>query len=397
MNNKKILNLYIGNHGKPAGIEDYVKLITDLMGKRNIQVNVSSILSKDHVNLIIDEFTNYSENDRVKVFKKANPDSKIVYVLTEFAVRKCGVESFNHFGNLFDSAAISLFDVYLRMVRNDFGCLGVWHWLRLLCYLPLLVLETVFRSLYYVFGRLIGKRLKNPVAKYLITYHRIIYFHMRYLGLKAHLRYADAAITSHEKIMDGFRNDKGADGQPLYDLGVLYPEFDERDVLDKLMLGKKLCIEISGSVTSYRKKLINRINRKLVVLGLHNVFGPFQIRSFSEKKYSNLVYSAAYSLHPPQTRNWAYCSPTRIFRALSVDNNLPILTHHFRQNPIEDVCFIIEGNESYIKMVEMYANPSMLKNFIEPRIRIYNQIAVARNDALVEKLCALMMLEESTN
>jgi len=397
MTKDKYLNLYTGNHGKPDGIADYVAIISKLMGDRGMPVKISSTLDPNAVNLIIDEFTNYVENHRIVAFRKANPDSQIVIVLTEFAERKWGVESFNHFGGVFDAAEIALFDVYLRLVRDDLGRVGVGALLKLFCFLPLLILDVVPDTVKFIVGRLIGKRIPHPVAEYLRRHHRTIYFHMRYLGLKTCLRYSNAVVASHEKIIEGFANDVGADGKPLSYFGVLYPELNERDVLDKLMIGKKHFIEITGSVTRYRKKWIARINRQFVSLGLHNAFGYCKALPFSVLASSKPADRGAYSLHPPQTRTWPYCSPTRIFRALSVDHNLPILTHHFHQNPIEDVCFILNGNRSFIELYKIYDDPDRLKNFIQPRIQSYNEIAAARNDALAGKLRGIMAVQEWQN
>jgi len=94
-------------------------------------------------------------------------------------------------------------------------------------------------------------------------------------------------------------------------------------------------------------------------------------------------------LHPPQTKKWPYCSPTRIFRALIVDHNLPVLTKNFRQNPIEDVCFFMEGDRSIMTLYEMYKDRNLLRDFICPRISKYNRIAKERNDKLVAQLIAL--------
>src|SRR6266496_5131644 len=143
MAREKYLSLYIGNHGKQDGIEDYITLITKLLAKRDVRVKASSAYDPHAVNLVIDEFTNYVENHRIAAFKKAHPKTPIVLVLTEFAVRKWGVESFNHFGGPFNAAAIALFDVYLRLVRDDFGKVGVGSVVRLLCYSPLLALQML--------------------------------------------------------------------------------------------------------------------------------------------------------------------------------------------------------------------------------------------------------------
>jgi hypothetical protein len=211
---------------------------------------------------------------------------------------------------------------------------------------------------------------------------------MRYLGLKACLRHADAVITSHERIIDGVS--LAPDARPLQHIGVLYPEFDERAVLDRLMQGKKLFMEITGTISRYRQRWIEQINQQLIALGMHNAFGYCVSISFSQLSPGKRIDRGAYSLHPPQTRSWSYSSPTRIFRALAVDNNLPVLTHHFHQSPIEDVCFLHEGQQSIVELYEMYADPVRLRRFIEPRLKAYNEIVAARNDALVDRLRGLM-------
>jgi hypothetical protein len=397
MADETYLNLYIGNHGKPDGIEDYIVLITNLMVKRGVQVRVSSAYDPHAVNLVIDEFTNYIENHRLAAFKKAYPGSKIVFILTEFAVRSWGVKSFNNFGGPFDAAAIALFDVYLRLVRDDFGQITLAGILKLMCYSPLLALEMLPDALRFGLRIMMGKRLSHRGVRYLGSHYRTIYFHMRYLGLKASLHYADAIIASHERIIDGFSREAGADGKPLQYLGVLYPELDERNVLAQLMVSKKLFIEITGSITRYRQKWIERVNRQLVALGLQNVFGNCMSLPFSLLASDKPVDRGAYSLHPSQTRAWPYCSPTRIFRALSVDHNLPVLTRHFHQNPIEDVCFVWENQKSIVELYEMYADPARLRAFVEPRVKSYNEFVAVRNDALVERLRGTMDAQERAN
>lgn len=384
------LNLYVGNHGKPDGIEDYVALITKLIEERGIRVTVSPNLDPDVVNIVIDEFTNYVENHRMAAFKKAYPRAKIIFILTEFVVRKWGVESFNHFGGPTEAAAIALSDVYLRRVRDDFGPTGLSSVLKLLLYSPLLGFQLLLDTLQWGLKRAVGTRAPNGVAKFLQRNQRTVYFHMRYLGLKVFLRYADAIITSHEGIAGGLSGKSGFGGKTLPCLGVLYPELEERDVIDNLMVGKKLFMEITGSITRYRQRWINRLNRRLTALGLHNVFGPCLSLPFSVLASNKPVDRGAYSLHPPQTRIWPYSSPTRIFRALSVDHNLPILTRHYHQNPIEDVCFVLENKMSMVELYEMYVDPARLRQFVEPRIKSYNERVTQRNNALVEKLRTVM-------
>ena len=219
----------------------------------------------------------------------------------------------------------------------------------------------------------------------------------RSLGLKACLRHANAVVASHEKIIDGFAKDTGADGKPLHYLGVLYPELDEREVLSTLMVDKKPFIELTGSITAYRQKWIERINRRLISLGMSKIFGHCMAFPFSQLESDRPVDRGAFSLHPPQTRTWPYCSPTRIYRALTVDHNLPVLTHHFHQNPIEDVCLVYEGGRSLADLLEMHSDPIALRDFVEPRIKAYNGIAATGNDYFVTQVRDLMNASEQGN
>ena len=384
------LFIYTANHGKQHGIEDYLTLLKSMLASRGFHVEVSSRLRKDATNIIIDEFTNCIENRRIAEFRKNNPNSHCVFVLTEFWERKFGVESLNHFGGLFDSAFIALFNVYLRVYRDDFPPIRARDLAVLLLHSPILVACFAANFAKYLALKLMGKNIGYPLGNFFGRHHRLIYFHMRYLGLKAHLRYADAVITSHEAIMQGFSGAIDISREKLKFLGVVYPEFNEQNVLNSLMKDKKPYVEITGSVTSYRHKWIKRLNHFIGLLGINNIFGMTKSLPFSVLPSGKQLECAAYSLHPPQTRKWPYCSPTRIYRALEVDHNLPIVTKHFGQNPIEDVCFVLKGQNSVIEMVEMYFDRAALFNFVEPRIKKYNEIAKQRNNLVVKSLLKIL-------
>jgi hypothetical protein len=87
------LYLYIQNHGKRAGIADYELFITEVFQARGVDVTLSDTLVPNQVNVIIDEFTNQFENQRIKEFKEAHSDTPLIFVLTEFITRTGGVES----------------------------------------------------------------------------------------------------------------------------------------------------------------------------------------------------------------------------------------------------------------------------------------------------------------
>lgn len=112
-----------------------------------------------------------------------------------------------------------------------------------------------------------------------------------------------------------------------------------------------------------------------------------QVYSFMHTK-SNTV-RAAFSLHPPQTMNWKYSSPTRLFRALDQDGNIPVLTHYFNQHPIEDVCLVYEGNQTILDMYDFYHDKNKAWAYLLPRLDRYAQTAELENNKVVQKMISL--------
>lgn len=381
--------IFTANHGRQEGIEDYIALLKDLLTSRGMDVELSPFLQAYGINLIIDEFTNCIENRRIAAFRKEHPNSLCIFVLTEFCKRKFGVESLNHFGGLFEAATITWFNLYLRLRRDDFPPARFRDWVFPVLYSPILLPYFSIKLTRFCGLRLIGKRVGNPMRNFIKKHHRLIYFHMRYLGLKAHLHFADAVITSHECIMPTFNKAWKMSREKVNFLGVIYPEFDEAEVTRQLMMNKQPFVEVTGSLTPYRRAWIRRLNHLITLLGIQNVFGLTRSLSFSRLNSSKYMERAAYSLHPPQSRTWPYCSPTRIYRALQVDHNMPILTKHFGQNPIEDICLVLNGPSSIAEMVELFFNRSALSHFVTPKIKKYNEIAKQRNDLVVGNLLGM--------
>jgi hypothetical protein len=384
-----ILNLYVGNHGRLDGIEDYIRLIRKILDKRGLPLLVSPDLLPGAINLVIDEFTNYRENRRIASFKREHPQSALVFVLTEFPERKFGVESLNLFGGLQDAASIALLNVWLPTRRDDFGSTTFLDYAKALLYAPVVIARSVPSATKALIGKLVGRRVPGPIDRFFRRNDRLVYLHYRYLGLKACLPWADAVISSHERIFEHLKNLGGMNRRPPRHLGVIHPEFDEAEVLSNLMLDKRLSMEMTGTVTGYRQACLERVNRAILVLGMQAAFDPCRAVSFSSTEREQRV-KVAYSLHPPQTEAWPCCSPMRIYRALAVDHNLPVLTRHFGQNPIEDVCFMFDGTYSILQLYELYHDRSRLADFIGPRLKTYNGIAIARNDEWVGKLAALL-------
>ena len=94
---KSPLVLYIGNHNKLVGIVDYIKYFKYLSAKYKFKLKITKKLSKKIKNiLIIEEFSNYFENIKLKKFLKNWPSKKTL-ILTEFTDNKKKIfNSFQH-------------------------------------------------------------------------------------------------------------------------------------------------------------------------------------------------------------------------------------------------------------------------------------------------------------
>lgn len=102
-----------------------------------------------------------------------------------------------------------------------------------------------------------------------------------------------------------------------------------------------------------------------------------------------MAYRGAFSLHPPQNSRWRYSSPTRIYRALRYDHNLPVLTKLFDQHPIERLCLVFERKETLIQMYRYFKDPVTLFAYLKPRVREYMCVATQSNDAIVAAMVAM--------
>ena len=386
-NYKSDIYIYVGNHGKREGIEDFISILQDVLINNGCDSKVSTSLHAGVTNIIIDEFTNYSQNRIISEFKKDNPETVLVLVLTEFVEKKYLVSSFNNFGGIVDSALVSFLNIIIRKLRDDYIAVKVKDWLLMLLYLPVTLTYGISISLWYLCLILVSqsksKIFFTSIKKRL---YKLAYLHMRFLGLEKFIKYADMVILSHELIETGLVSVNWLKKSDPKNIGVLYPEFDIEAVLAKLFVEKSLYIEISGSVTAYRKMWIGKIGRMLSRYGLNNSIGSTKTISFDASTQPTDMERAAYSLHPPQKERWLYSSPTRLYRALHIDGNIPVITDYFGQHPIEDICIKFNGLETLISMMELYNNRDAAIDFLKPKIIKYNSIIKKRNIELVRRL-----------
>jgi hypothetical protein len=385
-----MIHIYIGNHGKKDGIQDYIDILSHVMKTRGVEVEVSEKLHESGINVVIDEFTNFISNNQIASLAKSPCPARFVYVLTEFIEKRFMIRSFNHFGSLIDSAILAFFNLYLRWRRRDFKRASLRDYLAFVSLSPVLMLYGVWflvRCSYRFF------RHTRNVSTFLHVnsrVHHLIYMHMRYLGFEAMIEYADGIVFSHDAIRQGYEKFRSAGGDGIDPMGLLYPEFSAINLFPQQLSAKKLYVEMTGSITRYRSSFARKLNSLIVLLGLHHMFGVTMCYSFSDISKTKPNMRAAFSLHPPQSVTWPYSSPTRIYRALCVDKNIPVLTKNFKQHPIEDLCLMYEGEQTVLTMHELYTDKSALAGFLEMRIEPYLRLAKEANDRLCVQLFTLV-------
>lgn len=222
---------------------------------------------------------------------------------------------------------------------------------------------------------------RKPSLLLNVRLHQTAYMVMRFLGLERMIGYADCIVLTHDMIVSGVKNlDSNASIA-----GTVYPEIDEQEIREKIFKGKALQLEVTGSISPFRQAVVEEVNTTIRLLGIHHIFKMCQVHSFSD--VSGLTDErAAFSLHPPQTAKWKYASPTRIFRALQCDNNMPVLTRKFAQHPIEELAIEYEGYESLLRMYQYFNDKEQLFHFLDPAMEKYIGISRRGNDAIMAKL-----------
>lgn len=390
------VNVYIANHDTRCGIEEYLAMLKDIVGRRGGNVVVSRHLDPIAVNIIIDGFTNFVANEEIRVFARNYPDAPVVFLLTEFIEDRLFVRSFNFFNGPLEAAVIAVMNVYFRRMRTDFVPPKLRHWLLALLYCPLVFLyylRHVAKNWFPGRRRSLKERL-----------HGVAYMLMRYLGLEAMIDCADAVVLSHALIGPGLP--KIAPAVPV--LGTLCPEIDFEVVSKELIRSRRLGMEITGSVTRYRQRFMNRVNHHIMSLGMTGVFHMCQAIPFGAERRLAVVDRGnvetslgddeetrvdpwyAYSLHPPQSRHWKYSSPTRVYRALCRDHTMPVVTKVFNQHPIENIAIVYDGNRTIVQLYHYYWHREELLTYLEPRVKDYMCVARAANDRIVHGMSALM-------
>ena len=367
------INIYTGNHPGTLMADDTINILRKIFSKEGCDCVVSSELKTESINLIIDEFSNLERSQKIAKFKEKHPSSLIILVGTEFIERRFFVRRFNFFeGGILDAAVVSALKIFYCLNSKYFtNNLIISDLMIGILYSPLLIFDFI--------ANLINK-IRNRSKVFWDRPRKNAYWVQRYLGYMKMLNYVDGVVVVHKKIVDGILEL----GNKLPFIGTIYPEIDIENIKENLFKNKELFIEVTGTVTPYRLKKISEIDNDISELNLENSFKFCKAFPALHKNENSI--RGAYSLHPPQTNNWKYSSPVRIYRALCYDYNLPILTRSFNDHPIEDICFIYDNSNILFELNKYFYDRRSLLAVIEPRINAYTQKSINNNNIIINKL-----------
>lgn len=399
---KKNINIVNSNHKYQYGIEDIISILVNLFEKRGIDVKISDKFSKDKVNIIIDEFTSYRFRTYLRKFKKINPSSKIYLISTEYLTKKNflgkNFETFNFFNreiNIFSKIFFLLIsNLYLLFKRISFieGLLSLILRslsLPIIFILKLIDLLNLAAVKFLKFFLTKKKSKKNNINISLVFYLRLltqryknrIYLYRRYLFFKDCIHYLDGHFLLNTFQKRGFHEIN----KSLPMLGVIYPEFDTKKYFDNI-INKKIGICMTGTITKYRLNYFNKLKKNINKFLLKRKLLCTFLFSFSGFSESNKFKNYLFSFHPPQTKDWISCSPTRLYRAFAIDFNIPVITKNFGHMSIEGLCV------QYDELIsDNFLNKTVGKKFsidskFKKNILEYSRTVKKKNDLLVAKI-----------
>ncbi|EDZ64354.1 hypothetical protein KB13_486 [beta proteobacterium KB13] len=400
----KEINIYKGNHKFEYGIQDIVEIIENTLIRKKINYKISDKLDHNCNNIIIEEFTNPYFIENIKSLKNSNK-IEITLIATEFITQyKTENEKFiiSYFNN-FDLKSIKLIYLYsfvAFIVSNIF----FFNLINFSKYFTKLILFFFDLIIYFFYGgflipynffkkftlrsnidisktqpdiklfkteELIKKTLFNRNIKFL----NHIYFFVRYKYFLKSLIYVDNVIFLNSK------QEKQYKFLNLKSLGCISPEFSIKKFTEKLDQNE-YGIKMTGTITPFRYKMMEHFLNHYYLINNDHI--PYLIQSFSKKEASNFLFS----FHPPQTKDWIYSSPTRIFRSFNNDFSIPIVIHYFKQSQIEDLC-ILFNEETKENVFKNFISKKNFKNYLQKykiKLNAYISKSEKINDLIFDQL-----------
>ena len=368
--------IVVSNHKSMVGISDHILMLFSLFPK-DITLKVTNDIVDGKNNIIIDEFTNLRFNRDIK--RSYSKNTKFFLVATEFITKKNKFKTFNSF-------EISWLNIIsIKLLLPFYKYLDKFKFKRSTPKFRNIISIKLLLPLYKYLGKYILSLIINLSYKTFAS-RRFIYDYFRYDGFSNNIKYFSKIIVFHKELYNQYFSFIKENNLNCEVLETLFPIIDKKKLLNNLK-GKKYSFYMTGTITPYRQAQFNALKKNIQSSldsdnSLNYYDCEFFIKSFNnESPLPNYLFS----YHPPQTINWKFSSPIRIYRSLCVDFSIPIVDKYFNDHPIEKLCLKID------KSIYSTTNKLFLKkktnHDLNKLIDSYNSFANKNNKKI---LCHLL-------
>ena len=372
--------LYIGNHNKIKGIEDYIYSIENIFLKKNIKIEVVRNLSKDFDFIfIIENFTDNRNEFNDKLFNLKNSGKKLCLIHTEFLVK-------NGYFNLFTRRDLIYRKLILDNIFNNLYKNKNNYIYKLFLY--------IFYFFYTLIGFLFGFKFRDIKKR--------VYFALRDIAYKESYEIFDYHIALGDNIYKNLKKNA-----TLKNLFYLQP-FIDKEYTNKIKSRNDL-IEIfylSGYKTHFRKRIVEGIvNRgfaefydknNISKLNFTNAFCNLRKKSiliysdeslvkkiFLEYKNKKDLKPYGFELYISQREGWMFLSPMRTIRSIR-NYSIPINIGIYKNSNIRKLAINVENIDKLVEnkkqLLEKYLK------VIEFNVKNFNEYSSYKLSIFFEKL-----------
>ena len=360
---KKIAYIYTANHAIEHGITDIVEILSKTLSRHQIELERSEEIKENSINFIIDEFCDQDSRQVVADWKEQNKRGKLILVHTEFITKKNFFISFNLFNTQFETLLIQVALILFCFRFKDYS------------FLPRLITPCLFFRLLFLFPLSVTLLFKKRRLVVRDIVRKSAYNFLRYAGLISVARKFDHVICFHKSQTVQSYVVFGSDAI------VLHPELSEFEIAattNNMLERKRAEVKCTGFQTNYRTAILQTLDQLSKFYGQSKYFRITTDVSFvvsPKQKTTNTI-----PVQIPQCELWPNSSPTRIWRSIMKNHQLPFSTKVFSQHPIENLCCHIHLDHNFVEDLSKYWSQENVKD----RLKSYDKIAKNFNNSLIQ-------------
>lgn len=362
--------IWTGNHLSKDGIEDIIETIRSAFAG-SLDIKINNCLIPGKINFIIDEFSKPESISTIQRILNQNPDTFILLVATEFLT--CGPRhrpTFNYFERgpkqKLKAAIVALIGI-LESKAHRAGKENHTRDILNQNNRTRKILRSILRRIRYQRYRNLGN---------------LRYLQKRCDGFLQALDHANLILVLHDEIAESLRKYAPEKIKTIPNIYRLLPIIDAITFSEKFTkLNRNFVFEITGSITKYRYWVASIFDQ---IIDANIYADPVVVRGFGEKDKHGSEIKSAFSIHVPQTMDWKFSSPMRIYRSFR-QGKIPVIINRLYDHPIEDACLFLEVSEdNFIELSHQWHYEFIsICDQLTNKIKDYNRIAERENKNLI--------------